>query len=474
MLGILIALSAAAGIAGLTLLRRDLPLLVLIAIFTLTAEMGESFTSFEGSIFFNQNFLHLANLKLIEVILYSYAGLLILLEIPVHRKLAPSPLRRLYWLWLAWLVVLLYVQYDMHGSMDITSFRGVYFGWAVLYVLTSVIDSRLVMRRVMVFTFILIALKALWLMLMFAAGQGDYTPRGHSPIFWDDKLLEAFTWGLLVFLVCVLQPQHESGRWPTTWALASLALIAVLIALSLRRNYLGQAAVGALFLLLYSGRHIQIQRLLSLAFVGMILLGFIFVAGQAMRGRLPLVQQLAEYAQMLNFTSATEFSSLGANEVHLSNLETYVALLSEYKGVRTFGRSAAPADNYENFNREYSASLGLAHNGPLRAIFDYGIGGLVVWVGFFYLTFRAIFRCKLEQLEPWERAITIGTAGAVFGHFVVSLTVIPPFFTTSKILFFFLFMVYVVEFYSRASRMPEAQTAAVTASLRPAASYASI
>jgi len=474
MLGVLIALLAVAGVAAFTMIRRDLPLLILIAIFILAAEMGAGFTSFQGSLFFNQNFLHLANLKLVEVILYSYTGLLILLEIPKRRKLAQSALRRLYWLWLAWLVVLLYVQYDVHGSMDLTSFRGVYFGWAILYVLTSVIDSRLVMRRVMIFSFTLIVVKALWLMLMFAAGRGDQTSRGHSPIFWDDKLLEAFTWALLVFLVCVVQPQRETNRWPTTWALASLALIAVLIALSLRRNYLGQAAVGAVFLLLYSRRHIQIHRLLSLAFVGAVLFGFIFMVGQAMRGRSALARQLFEYAQMLNFTSTTDFSSMAANQVHLENLQTYTALLLEYPGIRLFGRSAAPTDDYENFNRRYSASLGLAHNGPLRAIFDFGIGGLLVWAGFFYLTFRAARRCELAQLEPWERAVVIGTVATVFAHFAVSLTVIPPFFTTSKILFFFLFMVYVVEFYGRESKVPEVQTAGVTPLLRPAESSASV
>jgi hypothetical protein len=475
MLGILIALLTAAGVVGLTLMRRDLPLLVLIAIFMLTAEMGEGFTSFEGSIFFNQNFLHLANLKLVEVILYSYAGILILLEIPLHRKLAASPVRRLYWFWLVWLVVLLIVQYQTRGSFDIIGFRGVYFGWAVLYVLASVVDSRLVMRRVMLFTFILLVVRALWLMLMFAAGRGDHTGRGYSPIFWDDKLLEAFTWVFLVFLVCVLQPQNEKGRWPTTWALASMALIAVLIALSLRRNYLGQAAIGVLFLLLfYRNRQIQMRRFFFLAVVGAVLFGIIFVAGEAMQGRLPLAQQLLEYSEMLNFSSASEFSSLSSNEVHLSNVQEYVTLLLEYPGIQLFGRSAAPTDDFQNFNREYSASLGLAHNGPLRAIFDYGIGGLIVWSGFFYLTFRAIYRCKLEQLEPWERAVVIGTAAAIFGHFIVSLTVIPPFFTTTKSLFIFLFMVYVVELYGRESKVVELQTAGATSSIRPAENYAAV
>ena len=475
MLGILIALVTVTAVIGLTLMRRDLPLLALIAIFVLTAEMGEGFTSFQGSIFFNQNFLHLANLKLVEVILYSYTGILILLEIPLHRKLAQSPIRRLYWFWLVWLVVLLFVQYQTRGSFDIIGFRGVYFGWAALYVFASVIDSRLVMRRVMLFTFILLVVRALWLMLMFAAGRGDHTGRGYSPIFWDDKLLEAFTWALLVFLVCVLQPQSEKGRWPTTWALASMALIAVLIGLSLRRNYLGQAAIGVLFMLLfYRNREIQMRRFLFLAVVGAVSFGIIFVAGEAMQGRLPLAQQLLQYSEMLNISSAAEFSSISSNEVHLSNVQTYVTLLLDYPGIQLFGRSAAPTDDFQNFNREYSASLGLAHNGPLRAIFDYGIGGLIVWSGFFYLAFRAVYRCKLEQLEPWERAVVIGTAAGIFGHFIVSLTVIPPFFTTTKSLFIFLFMVYVVELYGRESKVAEVQTAEATSLLRPAESYATV
>jgi hypothetical protein len=473
MLGILIALMTVTGVAALTMIRRDLPLLALIAIFIWGAEMGEGFTSFQGSIFFNQNFLDLANLKLVEVILYSYTGLLILLEIPSRRKFASSALRRLYWLWLVWLAVLLYVQYDARGFIDPSAFRGIYFGWALLYVLVSVIDCRVVMRRAIISTVVLLTVKALWLMLMFAIGQGDQTPRGDSPVFWDDKLLEAFTWVLLIFLVSVVQPQNEKDRWPTTLVFASMALIAVLIALSLRRNYLGQVAVGAVFLLLYIGRHIHMQRFLSFTLVGAVLFGIVFIAGLSLRGSVPLVQQLIEYAQLLNFTSPTDFWSMDENAVRVTNLQSYTALLSEYEDIRLFGRSAAPTDDYRTFNRQYSASLGLAHNGPLRAIFDFGIGGLVVWAGFFYVIFRAALHCRLEQLESWERAVVIGTTAALFSQFIFSLTVLPPFFTTNKILFFFLYMAYVIEFYSRESRVPEAQPAGVTPLLRPAESYAS-
>ena len=104
MLGVLIAGAAAIATVALMVYRRDVPLFALIAIFVVAAEQGEGFTAFQGSIFFNQDFLKLANLKLIEVILYSYAATLIVLDFLNDRRLAPSSLRLLYWLWLAWAI----------------------------------------------------------------------------------------------------------------------------------------------------------------------------------------------------------------------------------------------------------------------------------------------------------------------------------------------------------------------------------
>jgi hypothetical protein len=249
------------------------------------------------------------------------------------------------------------------------------------------------------------------------------------------------------------------------WVSVNIVVIVVLIALSLRRNYLGQVAIGTLFVLFNRGQQIQWQRFLSLAIVAAVLLGIVFTAGQIIGDRLPLVQQLTEYAQLLNFTSSTAFTNKAENQVHLFNVQTYITLLSDYEGIRLFGKSAAPTQGYRDFNREYLGSLGLAHNGPLRAIFDYGIGGLVVWVSFFYLTYRAFRRCRFERLEPWERALVVGTAATVFAHFVVTLTFIPPFFTTLKALFFFLILVYTIEFYHRVSLVPKAQATEVSLSL---------
>ena len=458
MMGLLIAGFAATGIVTLTLIRRDLPLLILIAIFVLTAEMGDGFTSFQGSIFFNQNFLHLASLKLIEVILYTYAGALILLNIPIRRKPAPSPLRRLYLLWVIWSVVLLFVQYESHGFIDPTLFRGIYFGWALLYVFTIVTDNRLAMKRVIVFTFVLIIVKVLWLMLMFAIGHGEHTTRGYSPIFWDDRLLGGFVWVFLVLLIALLQPRSERGNWPTAWVSLALVLIFVVIALSLRRSYLEQLLIGSLFLLFSKSLQISFRRVLPFALVVVFLLGVAFTTGLVIGNRLPLVQQLNKYVQILNFTSVEDFANRPENQVHLVNVQTYFTILSEYEGIRLFGRSAAPTENFQNFNREYMSSLGLAHNGPLRAIFDFGIGGLVVWSGFYLVAFRAIRRSKFIQLEPWEQALLLGSAVTVFSHLAITITFDPPFFTTFKGLFFFLFLVVTIEFYSRESQLLEMST----------------
>ncbi len=455
MLGVLIAGAAAIATVALMVYRRDVPLCALIAIFVAAAEQGEGFTAFQGSIFFNQDFLKLANLKLIEVILYTYAATLIVLDFLNDRRLAPSSLRLLYWLWLAWAVVLLIVQFDMRGSIDPITFRGVVFGWALSYILVSVIDRRSVMQRVILFTLALLTVNALWLMLMFALGRGDYTPRGHSPLFWDDKLLGAYTWAALIFLRFIMQPRGRKISGPTVSAYVGLVVIPVLIALSLRRNYLGQLAIGAVFILIYRAGQVRMQRFFSLALVAAVLLGIVFTAGQVLGNRVPLVGQLTEYAQLLNFSSPTAFASIPANQVHLFNVETYVSMISSSAAIQLFGRSGAPSDDFRNFNREYLSSLGLAHNGPLRAIFDFGIGGLLIWASFFYVTFATVRRCRFESLELWEQAVVTGTAAAIFASFVVTMTVVPPFFTTFKGLFFFLLMVYVVEFYGRASRIPE-------------------
>ncbi len=455
MLGVLIAIVSIIGVVVLTVIRREYPLFILIAIFVLMAELGTGYTSLNGSIFFNEGFLGLAKFKLIEIIFYPYAGLLMLSDIYHRRRFAPSALRRLYWAWLAWLVVLLFVQFDTHGYLDFTIFRGVYFGWALLYVFTSVIDSRPMMRRVIIFTFALITIKALWLMFIFLLGGGDQTVRGRSPIYFDDKLLDGFTWALLVFLVVILQRRNKNGGWPVGWAAAGLILFAIIIALSLRRNNVAQLLIGAIFVLFSKGRQVQWQRVIILTLAAAIFLGAVFSAGQLIGNRLPIVKQLTSYIQLFDFSS---FTSVPANAVHVFNVQTYVTILEDYPGIRYFGVSAAPTENFRNFNREYESDLGVAHNGPLRAIFEMGIGGLIIWASFFFLTLWSFRRCQLERLESWEGALAIGSAAAIFAQYIITLTLVPPFFTTFKSFFFFLFMVYTVEFYAR-DRVYETQTA---------------
>ena len=455
MLGILIAALAVTGVVVLTLIRRDLPLYLLIAIFVLAAEMGEGFTSFQGSIFFNQDFLSLAKLKLIEVILYSYTGLLIVIQIPMRRKLAPSPLRRLYGLWLIWLVVLLYVQFGTRGTIDLFTFRGVYFGWALLYVFSAVIDNRAVMKRVIIFTLIIVVVKVAWLMLMFAIGRGEYTGRGYSPLFWDDRLLEVFIWAFLILLVSLLQPRQEKGNLPTVLISISLVLIFVVVVLSLRRNSLIELFIGTLLILFSRNHQIRWQRLLSVGVIVLFLLGVLLTTGLVIGNRVPIVRQLTGYAQSIYFTSVSDFTGRSENQVHIFNLQMYADILSEYKGIRLFGRGAAQTDNFRDFNREYLSTLGVAHNGPLRAIFDFGVGGLVVWSGFFILSYLAIRRSKFKRLESWEQAVLFGSAATIFSHLLNTLTFIPPFFTTSKGFFIFLFAVYSIEFYSRESQLLE-------------------
>ena len=101
-------------------------------------------------------------------------------------------------------------------------------------------------------------------------------------------------------------------------------------------------------------------------------------------------------------------------------------------------------EEYFKFSAELGNefNLGKAHNGPLRTIITFGVGGLLIYMAF-YLHQLAQMR-KILRIPVTSRWLWVSKGGLVFLalQFFSSLTFVPPFYTSYKGLVYTFIAVY--------------------------------
>jgi hypothetical protein len=142
----------------------------------------------------------------------------------------------------------------------------------------------------------------------------------------------------------------------------------------------------------------------------------------------------------------TKVASSLENDVHLDNVQKYTRMIIENPSVLTFGYRGYPGSGYTSLPQQYSDKypLGVAHNAILRTVHFYGIGGLLIYLSFYGLLLMQ--RGAVKRLPDNRLTKHIAVASLVFllFEFGSALTLVPPFFTTCKGLFFTFLPAFVV------------------------------
>lgn len=440
-MGLAITIACAALMALLALVGRRWVVYVLLFLFVFFDELGIGFTSFAGSFVFNQDFVDFGYFRFIEfVIAAAYAATLI-----SYRGRRPPFMAsegKLGYLFVFLIVILLFVEYFLHGSTTISDWRLIVSGIMVLHLFVMLVNSEEKLISFVKILLIMLTLRALIGLVAYALGHGVMSPRGVVPFFWDSRQVDAFAYGVILLTAYLANSRGLQSRhriFPQALAIIMLAVLSITILLSIRRTVWMMALLGIVATLLLSKR-VKLPH-----YVG---LGFIAMAGFALILALPISEgfrsRMGTYFGSMNLLDQKVAGSY-ENEVHTDNVRQYSRMIMENPSVLTLGFRGYPGANYSNLPKLYSKDfpLGVAHNGILRTIYFYGLGGLVIYL-FFYVRIFFLYG-DLKRLPEHKLMKHIGIASLIllFMEFSSSLTLVPPFYTTSKGLFYTFLAVFV-------------------------------
>tara|TARA_B100001123_G_C15157875_1_gene966225 strand:- start:525 stop:1142 length:618 start_codon:yes stop_codon:yes gene_type:complete len=156
-----------------------------------------------------------------------------------------------------------------------------------------------------------------------------------------------------------------------------------------------------------------------------------------------------KYFNSINLFNA-ETSERSYNKVHINNVIGYYNMIYERPEILLFGRRGVQDTDYKNINRWEEYRLGTAHNAIFAKIFKEGIFSLILYL-WFYISFFifCLKRINKYMLPSSKRATIIGANGFMIGHFILTLSFIPPETTFKGIFFILFFMIITINFCSQ-------------------------
>ncbi|VAW52095.1 hypothetical protein MNBD_GAMMA05-627 [hydrothermal vent metagenome] len=441
-MGILITLLLTLAMCGVALLARKYFIYIFSSFFIFFSELGTGFTSFNASFVFNQNFVDLASLKLIEfIVAASYACLLFTTPIRKNKILNREYKYAIAFLLL--LVSLLAIEYFLHKSINISDWRNVLVGIIIFHILALTLTTEESIVSFIKFLIIAISIRAAIGLGAYLIGFGIDSPRGYVPFFWDNKQMEAFAYIAIILSSYIASYNDIDIKFriiKKPIATVLLIILVLTILLSIRRSIWIIAILGILSTLLIS-RRINIKHYVMGAFAA-------FVIGIAILSAPPLEDlrnRLAGYIVSMNLFDDKVSKNI-ENDVHIDNIEKYIQIISDTPSISLFGYRGYPGSDYTNLPEIYSDKypLGVAHNGILRSIFFFGIGGLAIFFLFVINASFKYFTLKKFNDNYLMKHVAISSILWLFLTFLASLFYIPPFWTTFKGVFYTFISVYMI------------------------------
>lgn len=432
-MGLAVTFLAAFLAAGLALAApRAIPYLFLVLIVCFE-EYGAGFTSFSGSFVFNQAFVSFFNFKFIEIVAAAaYVPLLI-----TGRRARPFLRyeRKLGILFALLIVLLSVVEYFLHSTVIVADWRLIVTGAILLHVLAMTIDSDVEMVRLLKVFVLLLTARALIGLAAYALGYGVQSPRGSVPFFWDSRQVNAFAFGAILLVAYLanyrsLRPAHRI--LPVPFSALSVGILMVTVLLSFRRTVWVIAVLGIMLILLFA-RRVRLPQYFSLGSVAAVALGlFLLLPGS--HGQPSRLERYIESLNVFEHSFTKEYD----NAVHIDNVRQYARIIGDHPDILALGYHVVSGEGHRRLMQKYSDDyrLGVAHNGVLRTLYFFGLGGLAIYCALYFGQFAQFNRLRRLPEDSLLKHAALAAVVVLFLEFAAAMTFVPPFYTSVKGLYY--------------------------------------
>ncbi len=401
--------------------KQNLVLFFFFFIIIFFRELGEGFSSFNGSLFFNQDSLNFANFKIIDLLVFLLFGCSLFKN--KNKDFNNSPIDLPIKFLSFYIIILLGVDYLNHQYFDFGSIRRQLSFVLLYFSLTRILSSKNILYFNKVLVVMLIS-KCLLNLILFLSGFGIDSLRGKATIFWDSGLI----YGIGIICVCLFALIiNKNYLIKKRYSIIFFLIILSVILFAWRRNIWLSILIGFLVV-------IQNAKLMNkiLGFYSLLVTVFILFLSISIFPNMPL----AKYTKSMNFFNEDTFYDR-SNQVHLENVLGYYNLLSENPQIWFFGRRGVLDADYKNINKWENYNLGTPHNAIFAKIFYEGAFSVILYI---WIHISFIYYCisrKKYISETYNTFIT-GIVGFMLSHFILTLFFIPPE-TTFKGTFFIIF-----------------------------------
>ncbi len=421
------------------------------------SELGPGFTSFTASIFFNQESLGLFKIKLIEILIASSYLIILFTKGKSNKHDYLKFYKYLLLLFACLVTILTMIGISGGHGFTIIGWRLMVTGILFLHLMHITLDSEEKIFEYVNIFLILLGIRALIGLIAYTVGFGVDSPRGTVPFFWDSRQVAAFAFGVIMLTAFLAQNKNVTNHKASLNKNLAIILIIVLsltVLLSIRRTSWAFVIVGAGFILI-TERRINVLHYSGIAAaIALFLAAVIFVPALDHTR-----EKLSSYMGSLNLFDQN-VASQQQNAVHVDNVEEYSKIIFNNNNIILFGYIGREGDALKDFTAEAGNEfdLGKAHNGILRTMLIFGIGGLFIYLAFYLNTLLRYNRIKKVDTNSRWLWIIKSSFALLMLQFGSELTFVPPFYTSVKGLiytFIPLFFVYSGLYYSRLNTSTE-------------------
>lgn len=438
-------LSVIFGIIGVV--RPRLAVYLILGLFVFFDELGPGFTTYRGSFVFNAYFVGFYGLRLVEVLTVSaYIPMLVMTR---DRSQASRPFRAeraISLLFFAWIAILVGVGFSITGKVAYSDWRLIVTGAMQFHMFVLMFRDEASVKRLVQVLLIMLAIKATYGLGMYAAGFGAMTFRGRLPFFWDSRQVEAFGLGVVMLTAYLLNHASLGDKnriLPFTLALVMWSILLLSVVGSIRRTIWVSTFVGMLAVMLLSKRT-TVLHYFAIVFAGSIAVASVLLVP----GLDGFRDHMGKYVQSLNLLDERQLFGNQANAVHVANVDAYYNMVTEKTDILGFGlHGPSGSQQYELLMEQYSegGKLGMAHNGILRSVLFFGIFGALLYIAFFAVSIvRTLKIYRYAPEENYLKHIALASGVYLLMDFAPSLFFVPPFYTSSKGLFYTFLEVFIV------------------------------
>ncbi len=282
---------------------------------------------------------------------------------------------------------------------------------------------------------------------MYAAGFGTMTFRGRLPFFWDSRQVEAFGLGVVIltgYLLNYVSFTVKHRMLPFALALLMWVILLIAVGGSIRRSIWVSTFFGMFGVMLLSRRTTVIHYFVVL-FVGAITIAGLLLAPGLDNFR----DHMGKYVQSLNLFDDQQLSGNDENAVHVYNVEQYYKMVTEKTDILALGLHGPSGTRSRRWPERgihggiQSTWLG-AQRCPSFCPFLWN-HRRVLYIGFFAVAIARTWRIYWHANEDHVlKHIGIACGVYLFMVFAPSLLFVPPFYTSSKGLFYIFLAAFIV------------------------------